>query len=312
MRLIDKFAVEVLKNKSSFGITMPDENNKMEKTYHFIQDKAGKAAYVYGMSDYWDANFYTKLDNNPKVVAIVSEEKVYIIDTFFFGIYTYGNNKIVFPDNIAIFDDYVKECNDYVCNVMFPEFYEKLDIDENSAADLEETCKRKARAAVLYRDNKFDEVKINSIFSKQDIADIICGSVDFKDETERRLNSGRKKWIREKSINKKIREYVDNSKVALLWEQKISDGIGSVEAKTVTVEFKLNGIKASAKINPETIIRKMVNNDCFGRYDFEVVKRGRELIKKLGAKEWGETENVLRCRNITKITYGRKELYVSE
>ncbi len=26
MRLIDKFAIEVLKNKSSFGITMPDEN----------------------------------------------------------------------------------------------------------------------------------------------------------------------------------------------------------------------------------------------------------------------------------------------
>lgn len=47
-------------------------------------------------------------------------------------------------------------------------------------------------------------------------------------------------------------------------------------------------------------------------YNFEIVKRGDELIKKLGVKEWGGTENVLRCRNITKIIYGRKELYVSE
>lgn len=109
-----------------------------------------------------------------------------------------------------------------------------------------------------------------------------------------------------------IREDVDNSEVALLWERKIADGIGGVEAKTVTVEFELNGRKTSAKINPETIIRKMIDNDYFSGYDFEVVKRGDELIKKLGAKEWGETENVLRCRNITKITYGRKELYVRE
>ncbi len=311
MGLIDKFADEILKNKSSFEIIV-DKNNKMEQAYHFIQDKIGKATYVYGMSSYGDDNFYTKLDNKPKIVAIVSERKVYIIDTFFFGIYTYGNNKIIFPDNVAVFDDYVKECNDYVCNVIFPKFYEKLNIDENSVVGLEETCKQKARAAVLYKNNYFDKVTINSIFNRQDIADIICGSMDFEEETERRLNSGRKEWVKEKSINKKIREDVDNSEVALLWERKIADGIGGVEAKTVSVEFELNGRKASAKINPETIIRKMIDNDYFSGYDFEVVKRGDELIKKLGAKEWGETENVLRCRNITKITYGRKELYVRE
>lgn len=309
MELIDKFADEILKNKSSFEIIV-DKNNKMEQAYHFIQDKIGKAAYVYGMSSYGDDNFYTKLDNKPKIVAVVSERKVYIIDTFFFGIYTYRNNKIIFPDNVAVFDDYVKECNNYVCNIIFPEFYEKLDIDEHSAADLEETCKQKARAAVLDKNNNFDKVTINPIFNRQDIADIICGSMDFEEETERRLNSDREEWVKKKSINKKIREYVDNSEVALLWERKIADGIAGVEAKTVTAEFELNGIKASAKINPEIIIRKMIDNGYFSGYDFEVVKRGNELIKKLGAKEWGGIENVLRCRNITKITYGRKELYV--
>ncbi|MFG6378293.1 MAG: hypothetical protein K1W19_08270 [Lachnospiraceae bacterium] len=159
---------------------------------------------------------------------------------------------------------------------------------------------------------KIDKVELAPIFNKQDIADIICGSVDFQEETERRLNSDREEWVREKSINKKIREYVDNFEVAPIWEQKIADGIASIEAKTVTVEFELNGRKASAKIDPEIIIRKMVNNDYFMEYDFEIVKRGDELIKKLKVKEWGETENVLRCRNITKITYGRKELYVRE
>ena len=38
------------------------------------------------------------------------------------------------------------------------------------------------------------------------------------------------------------------------WEIEIANGIRSVEAKTATVKFELNGKAASIKINPETII----------------------------------------------------------
>lgn len=75
MKLIEKFAKEVLNNKGSFTIDIPHNNKDGNKTYHFIQDEVGKARYVYGISNYWDANFYAQLDTKPKVIAIIAEEK---------------------------------------------------------------------------------------------------------------------------------------------------------------------------------------------------------------------------------------------
>lgn len=85
MRLIEKFTEEVINNKGSFTIEIPYQNEDRNRTYHFLQDEVGKARYVYGISNYWDANFYAQLDTKPKIIAIVSEEKIYVVDIFFLG-----------------------------------------------------------------------------------------------------------------------------------------------------------------------------------------------------------------------------------
>lgn len=82
MRLIEKFTEEVLKNNGSFTIEIPRDDKDGNRTYHFIQDKIGKARYVYGISSCWDANFYSQLDTKPEVIAVVTEGKIYVDEVF--------------------------------------------------------------------------------------------------------------------------------------------------------------------------------------------------------------------------------------
>lgn len=42
----------------------------------------------------------------------------------------------------------------------------------------------------------------------------------------------------------------------------------------------------------------------------EEIKSGEKIIKDLGAGKWkGDKEEVLTCKHINKITYGKKVLY---
>ena len=310
MRLIEKFAEQVLNNKGSFTIEIPHKNEDRNRTYHFFQDEVGKAKYVYGISNYWDANFYAQLETKPEIIAIVSEEKIYVVDIFFLGIYSYGNEKVILPDNILILNDYTAKQNEYISNIVFHNFYAKLETDEKSVQESDKSLKERARSFMFSKNVDLPNVELKPMFNNQDIANILCGFVDFNKEVNERLNAEKEYWIIKKSTDKKIKSLTESPEIADSWELEIANGIRSVEAKTVTVEFELNGKAASIKINPETIIRKMIKDDYFSEYDFEIAKKGDELIKNLGAGKWCNDENALRCKHITKIVYGKKELYV--
>lgn len=314
MRLIEKFAEEVFKNNGSFTIKMSRDNKEDgNKTYHFLQDEVGKARYVYGFSNYWNEDFYAQLDAKPKIIAIVSDENIYVLDVFFLDIYVYGNDKVTLPNNVFILEEYTAEQNENISNTIFHEFYNKLGTDENSITDSEKELKEKARSYIFSKSADLPNVELKPLLNVQDIAHILCGFTDFEKEVKERLNKDKEQWIRKKSTDKKIKSLMENSETAACYEIEIADGIRSVEAKTVTVEFELNGKVVSAKINPDIIIRKMVQNDYFSGYDFEIAKRGDELIKGLGASTWRSGNNgneLLTCKNISKITYGKKELYV--
>lgn len=313
MRLIEKFTEEVFKNKGSFTIKIPHDNKEGYKTYHFLQDEVGKARYVYGFSDYYHDDFYAQLDVKPKIIAIVSDGNIYVLDVFFLDIYVYGNDKVTLPKNVFILGEYTAEQNENISNTIFPEFYNKLKTDENSITDSEKELKEKARNFIFSKSADLPNVELKPLLNVQDIAHILCGFTDFEKEVKERLDRDKEQWIRKKSTNKKIKSLMENSETAACYEIEIADGIRSVRAKTVTVEFELNGKIASAKINPDTIIRKMIQDDYFSGYDFEIAKRGDELIEKLGARKWRSINNdneLLTCKNIIKITYGKKELYV--
>lgn len=311
MSLIEKFAEEVFRKGNSFTITMT-ENTRDKRIYHFIKDNVNKATYIYGISCYLDTNYYGKLDCKNKIVAILSDGKIYVVDIFFFNIYRYKED-IVLPDNVLILNDYTAKQNEYISNIIFPEFYNNLEINESIITESDMKLKEKARRFLFSKTADLPKVELKPMFNEQDIAYILCEFMDFNKEVNRRLNDSKKQWIRRKSTDKKIKFFMEDSETAAPYEYEIADGIRSVEAKTVTVEFELNGKIASAKIDPDIIIRKMVQNDYFSGYDFEIAKRGNELIEKLGARAWRSINNgneLLTCKNITKITYGKKELYI--
>ena len=56
-----------------------------------------------------------------------------------------------------------------------------------------------------------------------------------------------------------------------------------------------------------TILKRELYSFC--EFDFVPIKQGKEVFETLDAKTYGR-ENLLSCRNIKRITYGRKELYV--
>lgn len=304
MRLIDEFSQRALSNTGSFTIATADKADKSCRSYyHFLQSNVGNARYIYGVSNYRNEKFISGLKLKPELVAIVSGEKIYIVNNFFLNIYSCGTTDILLPDNVTFLD--CKEANTYIRNVIFPEFYKKLEVTE---VENEHECKKTARRIVL-SNTTFREFDLDGIFNLQDVANMLCGFVDINEESVRRLEKDRDYYIRRKSTDAKIREYLKDPTIAADWELKIAEGLSSVEAKTVTVQFELNNKRASEKIEPDIVIRKMTENDCFSSYDFEVTKRGKQLINELGAGEWCRDKNALRCSNITKITYGKRVLY---
>ena len=72
------------------------------------------------------------------------------------------------------------------------------------------------------------------------------------------------------------------------------------------------GKKSAAKICPNTIINKMADNDYFDYYNFLTDKKGRELLEELGIDTRLRDKKHLTCKDISKIMYRGKVLYVRE
>lgn len=312
MRLIDVFVEKALNDKGSFEISIKEKSLKDTINYHFLQSNVGKARYIYGMKSWNDEKFYSKVDLKPKLIAIVSEGIVYIVDEFFLGVYNYNQKETWLPKDTKRFDEVVKEINEYVSNKIFVDFYNALDIENITDKYTIEECKKRARNYLFSKEPNasFEDEKVNAIFNENDIANSICGFIDIETEANKRLDSKRAEWILKKSINEKIRNLMKDSETAFDWEIAIAEGIRSVDAKTVIVEFELNGKRASEKITPDNIIRILRTNDYFSGYNFKIAKNGNELLKDLGAESGWNSKNAIRCEHIVKITYGKKELYV--
>lgn len=312
MRLIDVFVEKALNDNGSFDINIKENKQRDTTNYHFLQSSVGKARYIYGMRSWNDEKFYSEVDLKPELVAIVAEGIVYIVDDFFLQVYRRCNQEeTLLPENTKRLDEVVKETNEYVSNIIFVDFYNALVIeditDENTIAE----CRKRARGQLFSKEPTalFEDEKLDEIFNTRDIANSICGFIDIEAEARKRLNERKTEWVSKKAINEKIRNLMKDSETAFDWEIALAEGIRSVDAKTVVVEFELNDKRASGKINPDTIIRILRGNDDFSGYSFEVTKHGDKLLEDLGAGDhW--SKNALRCKHIVKITYGKKELYV--
>lgn len=61
----------------------------------------------------------------------------------------------------------------------------------------------------------------------------------------------------------------------------------------------------------ETLIQKLKRKDDFDHWSFLTQDKGDRVIATLGVPKWGDKDGkeLLQCKHISKITYGKKVVF---
>lgn len=300
MTKIEEFINKVLTTDKSFNLS---EDSLI---YHFIQDNIGEARYIYGDCD--GDGFYTKLNNKYQVVAIVKGEIVYIVDRFMFGLYGYANpDSIELPENTILLKDCVDMFNQGFLHSDFPKWYAGLEPQEVSNLDV---YIEDARRDLLYNGG-VQAPSPDPIFDMDNVASMLAGFRTVAEIEGQYFDDRKQQYIDYKTKNTAISQLIVQGKAAEPWEIAMAEALRGIDAKNVTVEFEFKGRTGSGKLKRSSLMKEMIDKWYIHSYDFASTKTGKQLIKGLGAEDvrWREYENVLTCKDIVKITYGRKVLY---
>lgn len=306
MRLIDEFAARVLASDDAFLLQEP---KKQDRWMFFVQGWMGDAKFVYGSYGF-NKNFFTELRERPELIAIVAQDKVYVVNTMFLDVWQHEYvEEQWLPENVVDFyRSYIGALNDRLNTVIFPVFYEAL---ESVEVDID-VCRARARNGMLAADTcrytKAPFIVAQDGFHAEDAVKILCGFLDADEEAKKRLEEDRDYWCKQKTEYEKTMELIAAGDGAEEWERRMADGLKSVEAVNVTVEFSMNGKTASGKMPPSKIFDNLVKRDNFDYWDFASGVEGKTVLRVLEATDhW--RENPLKCEHINRITYGKKVLF---
>lgn len=302
MKIINEFVNHINNSESSFII-----NRESERKIVCTIATIGRAKFVYANYSYCSITSIDKME----LTAIVVDETIYIVSDYILDVW---RNNDELPENVIELSEATKDYN-YRAKSYFQSFYDGLSVEE---AQMEEIIKDygeynlQQRAKQYILDGKGQpEISLSEEFITTDeVRDILAGYEDFEKTVLKKLEANKKSWIRTKAYRTVIKNLMENPTIVKLYEAEICKALNNLDAKTVTVEFNMNGTTATGKVNPQKIVRMIINNDYFSDYNFCNGKEGKTIIKKLGATEWrGENGNVLTCEHIVKITYGKKVIY---
>jgi len=273
----------------------------------------GQAEYIYTMREYLDGKgIVTDIYEKMEMTAIVKTGKIYMIKPY--NVMDSYNEE--YPENVFYINDhYMDEINSQINKKVFDELYNGLETVALTEGEVK-NCTDEARRVLAYKKdiNKYISDRCNKNIERisvQKFADSLCGVVDLEEFMRKDFESKKDMWIKLKSHMERIKLFVEHPETVLkTYEQHIVDGLHSVDAKTVQIEFLYHGKIATGKIEREKLLQVVCSNDCFSSYNFTTVKGGEKIIKDLGAGKWkGDKEEVLTCKHINKITYGKKVLY---
>lgn len=313
-RLIDEFKEMVLSSEeNSF---MLDESNSVKILCAKVP--VGKAMFVYACREYMrrrsDKTLVTDISEQMKLIAVVKSGIIYLTDKF--TLCCYGKDEVL-PDDVIDLGEYMKEVNLHTKYYIIEKYYAKLPYITLSEDDIER-CKVEAKN-ILTSGKDLDEyidARIDANikkFEKQDFVDFLCGVIDLESEVRKNFEENSDMWMELKASLKVIQRIVeeDPEEVFDPEELKIIDSLNGIEAKNVQVEFSFNGKTAKGKVDPKSILRMIESNDYFSDFNFDAMANGKKIINDLDAARYrGEKEKeVLTCKHISKITYGRKVLY---
>lgn len=270
----------------------------------------GQAEYIYTMREYLDGkDIVTDIYEKMEMTAIAKNGKIYMIKPC--NVMDSYNEE--YPENVFYINDhYMDEINSQINKKVFDELYNDLGTVALTEGEVK-NCVDVARRVLVYKKNinKYRLNKNIERISVQKFADSLCGVVDLEEFVRKDFESKKDMWIKLKSCMERIKLFVEHPETVLkTYEQHIVDGLHSVDAKTVQIKFLYHGKIATGKIEREKLLQVICSNDYFSSYNFTTVKGGEKIIKDLGAGKWRcDKEEVLTCKHINKITYGKKVLY---
>lgn len=294
--LLQEFKEMVLSNEVQFDL----QNDG--KAMFFVKRRIGKATYIMGGHSYY-GNF--KLDTELKVQAIEADGVIYITDSYAF----YPIKEEEYPSNVFCFNSKLKEFNNYVSTVLFKAFYDALPIRELTPTE-ENYVSEITRNTILKDDGAVKDITLEDIISEEKFAKYISGDFNVEDYAKLFFEKRKDSFIEKKSIAHRLSERIAEKHNTFEWEIKLAKSLKELDAKTVNVEFTFNGKVASEKVQKERLLSMLYHKGYFSGYDFDNRKKGEVLLKELDCGNWrhGEKE-VLECKHITSITYGKKIVY---
>lgn len=313
-RLIEEFKEMVLSSDENSFIL--DDGNGAKILC--VKVSVGKAIFVYVCREYMgiqsDKKLVTDILEQMKLIAVVKSGIIYLTDRF--TLCCYGNSEVL-PDNVIDLGEYMKEVNLHTKYYIIEKYYAKLPYTTLSEEDIER-CKVEAKNILTsgqdldeYIDARLD--KNIKKFKEQDFVDFLCGVIDLESEARKNFEENSDMWMELKASLKVIQRIVEEDPEEVFDPEglKIIDSLNGIEAKNVQVEFSFNGKTAKGKVDPKSILRMIESNDYFSDFNFDTMANGKKIINDLGAARYrGEKEKeVLTCKHISKITYGRKVLY---
>lgn len=303
MKIINEFVNHINNGENNFII------DRESKCIVCTCATIGRAKFVYANYSYRSITSIDKME----LIAIVVDETIYIVSDYILDVWRNDNDECL--ENVIRFSEVTKDYN-YRAKPYFQSFYDGLSVEEAQMKEIikdygEYDLQQRARQYIL--DGKGQpEISLSEEFITTDeVRDILAGYEDFEKTVLKKLEANKKSWIRTKAYRTVIKNLMENPTIVKLYEAEICKALNNLDAKTVKVEFNMNGTTATGKVNPQEIVRMIINNDYFSDYNFCNGKEGESIIKKLGATKWrGENSNVLTCEHIVKITYGKKVIYI--
>lgn len=323
-RFINDFAQKALETTGgSFKMELEDN------FYFFLKGAAENCFVIYGTERtknnpelYLDPS-----DNTMRLVALVtSDQQICIIDPYIFNIFSRDDLKL--SDGIFFLEQAVEEFRKEICDTIFPEYYNNLDISKVNLKDYQiGSTKEDARKTILSftqdPDNcqlleKYDTDAINNLINSQDAINILAGITTLKEFVTENLVSMDENWRNKKLYYNQVQDLMkDMDSVTKSWEREMADGIrtglAGIEPKSITVEFSCGGKTAIAKTTIRCLFNRLLNHDYFSPHNFLNTSQAEIMFDMLGVTDCSfHGKPMLTCENISRITYGKKELYVRQ
>ena len=290
---MDEFVDKAINTDKNFSIAYKD------KIYHFFQVYVGEGKFIYGTS------FNTKQKYGFEIgpgyacdlEAIVADQTVYVMGSLF------SVWKIPpYPEKIKRFEEeHTKEIN-YLIQELLPKVLSTLPLED---VDLDiRDVEAQARSNLLYGDGEATVVYKGTILSTKEFAAILLNIADPMEIALDYIHQNMDYWIKQKARVFAVNTAMKSRECVEDWEMELAEAVRSVEAKLLNVTFEYEGKEATAKIEPITLLRTLNWKIHFDSYE---IKSADAFAEQLGVSSVDNI--VLTCRDIVKVTYGRKTLY---